>query len=615
MFLYNLIFVKFMERLNKADYLVAYGCAEYGLENHVYAGGLGFIAGDYAKSCADLGHRVVFFGLSYNKGAPHQRLTADGWQEDYYKRFLPPGSVSRVKTNVKIYLQGKNVNICAREFGIPGEKSTAPLILMDVDGDFLENNEFKSDFDYLYPSQDEMPRERLVQEQVLGRGGVRVLEELGYKNIKVYHSNEGHVAFAFLELMDRKYRGNGDKIKKVYTTHTPILAGHDRFNEGLASFVLGEEFTSKIKVLEGLNCFDYYPNGERKLNMTKLAMASSDEIFGVSSLHAKVSRYLFKDYPNIKKMYSVDNGVHLQTWASDEMQLLFDELTDREWRTNPKTLESALELQDQQVLKVHDIQTERLGEFLTGVVEAPSHKIFTNCKDPKYFDTKKLIIGFARRAAPYKQATLLFEEIDELRELGKYVNIVYALKAHPKDNPGKEVIKEFFRYMDALKGEVPIIFVSDYNDYVAKHLVRGVHLWLNTPQRLLEASGTSGMKCAVNGVPQMSTIDGWFVPHQEIEGYIHPKGLVEGKTGWGIGRVPTEKDFFDLLESGKRYEIRDKERKEDAKELVTKLKEVIIPAFNDKKVWAEIMKSTIAFNASWYNTHRMANHYKEVYGI
>jgi len=340
--------------------------------------------------------------------------------------------------------------------------------------------------------------------------------------------------------------------------------------------------------------------GTEDLNMARLAMALAGQSFGVSPLHAEVSRHLFADFPNMDKLYSVDNGVHLPTWTSPQVQKLYDDLTNREWRLHPEKLERILELTEEQVLNAHRVSREQLGYFLN-----------TNprVKGNAQYDPEKLTIGFARRFATYKQATLIFEDIERLVKLGKDVQIVFAGKAHPSDGYGKDVIKDVFRHMKQLGGRVPIWFIEDYDMQVAKYLVRGVDVWLNNPERLLEASGTSGMKAAANFVPQLSVLDGWSVPQEPVPGYNLPKGLIEGITGWAIGRAPSQQNFIELLGPNAGNKRRE-DRRTDALDLYGKLEDVIVPLFrNDKKAWARIMRAAAAHNAPWFNSHRMVQQY------
>lgn len=574
---------------------VAYFCTEFGREGLPFGGGLGILAGDYTKSAADLGLPVVGIGLLYSQGNFHQKLSEDGWQTEWYEKFDPTGIMTYHSKDVTVPIEGRDVKLNAWKFSVVGETGhVVPIFFLDTEGNNHDRPWDDNICNILYPSKH--PYERITQEQVLGTGGVRTLDALGYKNIEIYHLNEGHAALAGLELL-KKY-GSVEETKKrmVFTTHTPVPAGMEQFTRELAEQVLGNDLPSK----------DYMRSltGAENLNMARLAMALSSESFGVSSLHAQVSKYLFNDFPNMDKLYRIDNGIHLQTWTAPPVQKLYDILTYGEWRLRPKSLEKILELSPEQVLNVHKISREKLGEFLNNDPKV---------KGSAYYNPAKLTIGFARRFATYKQATLLFEQFERLRNLGDDIQIVFSGKAHPGDNSGKEVIKEVFRYMSELKGQVSIWFIEDYDMRTAKYMVRGVDLWLNNPEKLKEASGTSGMKAAANFIPQLSIPDGWSVFQEPAEGYSLPKGLIEGVTGWSIGEEPTEADFPILLGDNQYIQRQRRENmNSDAERLYDKLEEIIIPLFKENKTgWSDVMKWAAAHNAPWFNSHRMVEQYFE----
>ncbi len=580
--------------MGKREVKSAYFCAEFGIEGLPFGGGLGILSGDFIKSGADLGYNVIGVGYLYRRRF-HQKLHPDGWQEDTQSVFDPTGKLDYKPTDVTIPVNSKQVRLGAWELPIIGETGhVVPLYLVDPNGN---NDSSQSDevCSFLYPSS-QQPYDRLAQEQVLGTGGVRILKALGHGDIDVCHMNEGHVALAGLETL-REY-GSLEEARRhlVFTTHTPVPAGIDHFPRDLAELVLRECLPSLgyMKELTGAD----------ELNMARLAMSLSGQAFGVSPLHAAVSRYKFSDFPNMYRLYSIDNGVHLQTWVSPEVSELYDQLTHKQWRLHPETLERILELSDEQVINAHNASRDKLGYFLQNNPRAKNQGAT--------YDPNKLTIGFARRFATYKQATLIFEQIDRLRRLGNDIQIVFAGKAHPSDVPGKEVIKEVFRYMKELQGQVSIWFIEDYDRKVAKYMVRGADVWLNNPERLLEASGTSGMKAAPNFVPQLSILDGWSVPQEPAKGYRLPKGLIEGVTGWSIGRAPTQEDFMLLNGDHHAHLKRQEDRAEDAASLYSKL-EHLADFRKDRKAFAQVMKRAAAHNAPWFNTHRVARQYLEVY--
>jgi len=573
---------------------VAYFSMEFGIERlPLFAGGLGVLAGDSMKSFADLGRPVVGVGLLYNKGSFHQKLTEDGWQTEWYERFDPTGLMKYNFNNVSVPIKGKELYLNSWRFDVIGENGgRVPIYLLDTNGNNHERPWEDSICTSPYPAS--CSPERLSQEQVLGTGGVRTIKALGYE-IDKYHFNECHPALAVLELI--KIYGSMEEVKKhtVFTTHTSLPAGFDSYPRDMAEDVLGSQFPS-AEYMKDLT-------GNYDLNMGKLTMALSPNAFAVSPLHEKVSKYLFRDFPNIENLYSIDNGVHLQTWASPEIQKLFDRLTNREWRTNPKILEEKiLEVSDEEAWAVHKRSKERLGEFAS--------------RDPRVkgtaqYDPEKLTIYFGRRFTHYKQPTLIFDDPERLAQMGKDIQIFISGKAHPHDIEGKNLIKEVFRNMKELEKYVSIWFIEDYDMQVAKYVIRGSDVLLNTPMRLLEASGTSGMKAAVNFVPQLSIPDGWWIPREPPKGYKLRKGLIEGVTGWGIGRVPTEEDII-LLFSERGNEIRERDRKSDAENLYDKLEHELIPLFKgDKTSWIKVGKNAAAHNSSYYNTHRVVKEYLE----
>jgi glycogen phosphorylase len=560
---------------------VAYFCMEFGIEDMVYGGGLGILAGDFIKSCADLALPVVGVGLLYNDGNFHQELNEDGVQTEYYKKFFPEKFMTPV-SSVDVQIEGRDVRANVWQFDVKGEKSTVPILYLDTKNQNPGRPWDENICSRLYPAEH---YERLTQEHILGTGGVKALDVLDYE-IEKYHMNEGHAALLGLALI-KKYGFDEARKRIVFTTHTCVPAGIDEFPRSLGDQVLKEHFLSETE-LKSLT-------GSSNLNMMRLAIALSSQSFGVSQIHEQVSKYLFNNFPRINKLYSINNGVHLPTWTAKEVQELYDSISN--WRQNPESLENVLSLQDEQVLNVHNVQKQRLAKFI---------RTDERVKGNAEFSEDKLTIGFARRFTAYKQATLLFEQIDRLRLLGKDIQIVFSGKAHPRDNGGKEIIKEVFNHMKELKGEVAMWFIEDYNIEVAKYLTRGVDLWLNNPQRCLEASGTSGMKAAANFIPQMSIIDGWWTPIEQ------GGGLIEGVTGWAIGRMPDKSDISMLSQNNESKEFSNSLNKSrDAEDFYNTLETFIIPAFKDKNEWVQIMKGASARNASRFNTHRMAKEYFE----
>ncbi|HDM66848.1 MAG TPA: alpha-glucan family phosphorylase, partial [Thermoplasmatales archaeon] len=433
-----------------------------------------------------------------------------------------------------------------------------PVFFLDsnVDG----NNEWDRELTkYLYGGDD---RYRLAQEIILGIGGVRILQELGYTTIDRYHMNEGHAAFSTLEL----YRQLGDieKVREqcVFTTHTPVPAGHDQFDLNMAREMLGDMLPEEI-----IPEVTY----EGRLNMTRLALFFSHYVNGVAKKHGEVSRSMFPGY----SIDSITNGVHSTTWVSEPFKKLFDKHMPG-WRSDPYILRSAFSISKDEIWEAHMEAKRTLIDYVNSRCNAGmNYEDFT--------------IGFARRATAYKRPDLLISDVNRLIHIAEKVGpmqIIYAGKAHPKDYAGKEMIKKIYNTMKNLNTDkVKMTFIPDYNMSIAKMMVAGVDLWLNTPRRPMEASGTSGMKAAHNGVPQFGTLDGWWL-----------EGCIENITGWAIGPEKTEDQESD-------DEV-------DRNDLYYKLETKILPKFYfDRANWIRTMRSCIAINASFFNTNRMIQQY------
>jgi starch phosphorylase len=591
---------------HKRDATIASFCNEFGIENLPAGGGLGFLEGDAIKSAADLGIPLVGVGLLYSRGNFHQKLSEDGWQTEWYRRFDPTGKMTLLQTDVSVDIEGREVRLNAWQYNHVGENSIVPILYIDTDGNNHNRPWDDNICNELYPGEWYW---KLTQFQVLGKGGVKTLKNLGY-DIKVYHLNEGHPALACLEILREEKCINKTRKKIVSTTHTSVPAGIPEFSKEQTEQVLGCDFIEKNSIKE-LTGVDY-------LNMTRLMFSLSENSYAVGHLHEIVSKHKFNDYPNIKNLYHIDNGVHIQTWASPEVQKLFDTLTNREWRINPKSLEKIISLSDRDVWNSHIRSRQRLGEFIQRGLDGQEPRVKGNSS----FKEDKLTIGYARRMAGYKQANLMFDDINQLAELGKDIQIIISGKSHPSDNHGKNIIKDIFLKKKELDGKVSIWFLEDYDMEIGKYLVRGVDLWLNNPQLFEEASGTSGMKAAANFIPQFSGLDGWAYPREPAKGYLFPRGLIDGVTGWSLGRMPTKEDLL-LFFSENGNKIREQERKKCSEDFYDKLKYEIIPLFKNHKIklgkeksYTKIMKQACAYNASWFNTHRMVRERCEkAYGV
>ncbi|HTY56647.1 MAG TPA: alpha-glucan family phosphorylase, partial [Candidatus Binataceae bacterium] len=462
--------------------------------------------------------------------------------------------------------EGRRVTVRAWCYSIVGVGgNVVPVYLLDTD--VPGNDPYDRRLtDYLYG---EDQRYRLCQEMVLGVGGVRMLRALGFDQVASYHMNEGHSALLALELFTGEIEHSSNhreralervRRKCVFTTHTPVPAGHDQFRLDLAQSVLGSE---RLHVLSSLGCCD------NALNMTRVGLALSHYVNGVTERHGQVSRTMFPGYP----ISSITNGVHSATWTAPSLQALFDKHIP-DWRRNYLSLRYAIGIPADAVRQAHEEAKRRLFDEINRVTNAG-------------FDHHALTIGFARRAAVYKRPTLIFRQPERLRQIAQrhgHLQIVYGGKAHPHDHEGKALIQQILNWQKQLRPAVKIAYMPNYDMRLGRLLTSGVDLWLNTPKPPHEASGTSGMKAAHNGVPSLSVLDGWW-----LEGYA------EGATGWCIGSRDHGADRSD---------------EEDALELYRVLEETILPLYYGRPDrWVEVMRSTIALNASVFNTHRMLEEY------
>jgi starch phosphorylase len=544
---------------------IAYFSMEIAVDARIptYSGGLGTLAGDTLRSCADLKVPVVGVTLLYEKGYFFQRLDDLGNQYESPAQWNPRDYLRLLPETVEIRIEGRTVNVRAWRYDVIGITG-CPVPIYFLDTNLEENDEVDRQLTWrLYGGDDKY---RLSQEIILGIGGVRMLRRLGYGGIRKYHMNEGHSSLLVLELL-KEIKGDGgaewdfERVKKacVFTTHTPVSAGHDRFSYELVRDALGEYAPLEIVKMLG---------GDDGLNMTLLAMNMSHYINGVAKKHGKVSREIFPGYP----IDSITNGIHSYTWTSASFKKLYDRYIPG-WITDYFSLRYALGIPGDEIWDAHVEAKKDLIDYLNREANAG-------------MDYETFTIGFARRATPYKRMALIFDDVERLRrisrEVGK-IQLVFAGKAHPKDWPGKELIKHVFAVSKELMGDVKILYLANYDMEIAGKLTAGVDLWLNTPKRPLEASGTSGMKAALNGVPNFSVLDGWW-----LEGHI------EGITGWSIGSFLVDSDDGD----------------QDARDIYDKLERVIIPMFyREREKWLDVMRHGIALNASFFNTQRMIQQY------
>lgn len=542
---------------------VAYFSMEIGLKPEIptYSGGLGVLAGDILKSSADLGVPMVGITLLYKKGYFAQKINKDGRQTEYPVEWNPRDFMTQLPNRVTVTMNHRQVTVGAWTYMLIGQSGhKLPILFLDTDlpENTPEDREFTAE---LYGGDN---RYRLCQELILGIGGLRLLRDLGFRNINTFHLNEGHAGFLTLELLREQGYGDIDKVKKqvIFTTHTPVAAGHDFFSYDLINEVLDGNFANILR----------QQIGGSGLSMTDLALKLSRYVNGVSHKHALVSREMFGE----QSIDWVTNGVHSTTWTSPSFAKVYDRHIPG-WRNDPSRLMQALHIPDDEIWNAHQSAKMKLLAF---VLEETGEEL----------DPDILTIGFARRAATYKRADLVFSDIERLVKIAKgKVQFIFSGKAHPHDEPGKDMLQRINKVSAELGSSLPVVFIENYNMGPAKLITSGVDLWLNTPVRPREASGTSGMKCVHNGVMNFSVLDGWWI-----------EGCIEGKTGWAIGPEPTENGLVEYNEE------------EDAVDLYNKLESKILPTYYDgRKEWIRMMKLAIAVNASYFNTHRVVHEYCE----
>ncbi len=547
---------------------IAYFSMEIGLRTDIptYSGGLGVLAGDTIRSAADLKLPLIGVTLLTKKGYFHQEIDETGQQIESPDEWNPADFMKPLPESVQVVIEGREVHVGAWLYvqeSVTGGR--VPILYLDTDRD--ENHpEDRGITHFLYGGDSAY---RLKQEIVLGIGGVRMLDRLGFE-IKKYHMNEGHSSLLILELLkkykrdveevwDEKLVWDLERVRKlcVFTTHTPVEAGHDKFGYDLVERILPD-----IVPLEVIKEF----GGQDHLNMTYLALNLSQYINGVAKKHSEVSKNMFPGY----EIHAITNGVHSYTWTSEPFRRLYDRYLPG-WANEPEIFVRVGRIPDEELWTAH---MEAKGALLGQVYADTGIKM----------EQDILTIGFARRATAYKRADLLFTNIERLLQIGEgRLQIIYAGKAHPRDNPGKELIKRIINTARALSPKIKIVYLKNYNMALALKIISGVDVWLNTPMRPYEASGTSGMKAAHNGVINFSVLDGWW-----IEGHI------EGYTGWSIGPPPDV----------------EADPSKDAEDLYDKLENLVIPTYyNDRHTWIRMMQNAIGKIAYYFNSHRMMRRY------
>jgi starch phosphorylase len=577
--------------------IVAYFSMEIALQNAMpsYSGGLGVLAGDTVRAAADIKLPMVAVSLLYRSGYFTQRLAEDGTQTEDPVVWRVEDFLKEESARVTVPLENRRVELRAWRYDVKGVHGfVVPVYFLDA---ALESNaeQDRALTGSLYGGD---AYYRLCQEVLLGVGGVRMLRALGHTDLTRYHMNEGHAAMLTLELLGEEAEKagrtstRGEDIEKVrskciFTTHTPVPAGHDRFPMEYLTrafpdqngfFDLKDASSADLvkRILQAEQNFPDMQEAARagaSLNMTYLALSLSTYVNGVAKLHGETSRKMFPQVP----IEAITNGVHAGTWVSPAFAELFDRYISS-WREDNYSLRSALGMPPEELWASHLIAKHDLFEAVrtkTGLTLDPD--VFT--------------VGFARRATGYKRADLILSDLDRLRQIAKNAGkfqIVYAGKAHPHDGGGKDIIRHIFSAKKALKKAVTIVFLDEYNMEVGGKITAGVDLWLNTPQFPLEASGTSGMKAALNGVPSLSILDGWWV-----------EGHIEGVTGWSIGES--------RLSAGPQTAV---DNNADVQSLYHKLESVILPLFyKDRAKYLSVMQHAIAINGSFFNTQRMVQQY------
>lgn len=600
--------------------LVAYFSAEFGLTEclSIFAGGLGVLSGDHLKSASDLGLPLVGVGLLYQQGYFRQYLNEGGWQQEAYE--------DNDFHNLPLKLQrAKDGSPLTVEVEYPGRKVTAqiwcaqvgrvPLYLLDTNIPLNTHAEDRDITDQLYGGDLEM---RIKQEILLGIGGYRALQALGLEP-PVCHINEGHSAFLALErIRQTMNRGKcsfheaqeAASAGLVFTTHTPVVAGHDTFPAEL----IEKYFSSYARELS-LTSGEFFALGAQDPNalhglfcMTTLALNMAAYSNGVSRLHGEVSRKMWsKLWPQLPEnevpITHVTNGVHFQSWISRDMKEIYDRYLGPRWRDEPanaRVWERADHIAAEELWRTHERRRERLVGFVRQRLRKQLRRRGASQTEIEAADEvlspNVLTIGFARRFATYKRATLLLRDPDRLARIvndpDRPVQLIFAGKAHPKDNPGKELIRQVVALSRQERFRSRFVFVEEYDMAVARYMVQGVDVWLNNPRRPREASGTSGMKAAANGVLNLSILDGWW------------DEAAEPDVGWTIGRRES-------------YEDQDYQDHVEAEDLYGHLERDLAPTFYNRakgglpREWIQLMKTSIRKLSRFFNTHRMVGEYAD----
>ena len=614
--------------------LVAYFCAEFGLTEclTIFAGGLGILAGDHLKSASDLGVPLMGVGLLYQQGYFRQYLNQAGWQQESYENNdfnnLPLSQVLKDGEPLIVQVDYPGRTVSAQVWR--AQVGRVPLYLLDTNIGLNARSEDRAITEQLYGGDREI---RIQQEIMLGIGGYRALEALALEPT-VYHMNEGHSAFLALERVRRLMERRGLSFAEarefasaslVFTTHTPVEAGHDYFSPDQMNRYFGA-YAGRLGISwdEFLGLGRTGPNDHGDFCMTVLALRLASYRNGVSRLHGEVSRRMWQGlWPGVPQeeipIQHITNGVHFRSWTSLEMNQLYDRYLGPNWREEPANHDiwgRVHSIPDEELWRSHERRRERLVSWARQRVESQRLRRSAAQAEIKaaqeILDPDALTIGFARRFATYKRATLVLRDLPRLRRIltdnERPVQLIFAGKAHPRDDAGKELIRQITGLTRQADLGRHLVFLEDYDVNVARYMVQGVDVWLNTPLRPNEASGTSGMKAASNGVLNLSTLDGWWdeVWHDPE----HPAGSAWARraadraigVGWAIGKGETYQDpnYQDQVEAEALYDLLERD---------------VIPTFYDRdqdrvpRKWIERMKHSIANICPFVNTHRMVRDY------
>ncbi len=597
------------------DKAIAYFSFEFGLHSSlpIYSGGLGILSGDHAKEASDLGLPFVGVGFMYPQGYFRQRIPAHGWQEAVYQQL--DMNISPIQPvlddagdgrKISVNLAGRQVY--ARVWQVAAGRNLLYLLDTDVD----ENEPWDRELSARLYSGDSDARIR--QEIMLGIGGVRALRTLGIEP-DVWHMNEGHSAFLILELIREQVSQGASfaeaearvRRQTVFTTHTPVPAGHDAFG-----FQMVDQYFNGYWDEMGISREHFLSLGEHQeawgtaFNMTVLALRQSGQSNGVSELHGRVSRNMWQEVWPDKAVDDIPitvitNGIHVPSWISSELSHTYDKYLEATWRNrhdDPSVWQRLADVPDKELWQVHQHLKRKMMSYLRQLVR---RRWVEGANDPTQvltggtlLDSEALTIGFARRFATYKRAALIFRDLDRLQKIlldtHRPVQLIFAGKAHPDDEPGKSLIQHIYNFAKHNQLGGRVAFIEDYDMHMARYLTQGVDVWLNTPLRPREASGTSGMKAALNGVPNFSILDGWWV-----EGF-------NGANGWAIG----DEREFDNQEAQDEF---------DARSIYQLLEDEIVPLYYGRdrdgipRGWVEIMRESIRSNSPNFSTRRMVKQY------